>query len=109
MPHAQYPNGEIVREFKYRYHEPKLVEVQKPVRLMEPASYTYDDYRGGYGHGGHGGHGGRGGGGYWRWRRENENRRFMWYVIIIVLLVASFLMLAALAMSSSSSISPTVI
>ena len=59
MPHAQYPNGEIVREFKYRYHEPKLVEVQKPVRLMEPASYTYD--RGGYGHGGHGGHGGRGG------------------------------------------------
>lgn len=107
MPHAQYPNGEIVREFKYRYHEPKLVEVQKPVRLMEPASYTYD--RGGYGHGGHGGHGGRGGGGYWRWRRENENRRFMWYVIIIVLLVASFLMLAALAMSSPSSISPTVI
>lgn len=104
MPHAQYPHGEIVREFKYRYHEPKLVEVQKPLRLMEPASYTYADdepprHR----------HGGRGHYGYWRWRRENENRRFMWYVIIIVLLVASFLMLAALAMSSSSGISqPTV-
>jgi hypothetical protein len=107
MPHAQYPNGEIVREFKYRYHEPKLVEVQKPVRLMEPASYSYGGDTGGAG-GGYGGHGGRVGGGYWRWRRENENRRFMWYVIIIVLLVASFLMLAALAMSSSS-VSPTVI
>jgi len=103
MPHAQYPNGEIVREFKYRYHEPKLVEVQKPLRLMEPASYTYaDDQPRKEGRGGH--HYG-----YWRWRRENENRRFMWYVIIIVLLVASFLMLAALAMSSSSGISqPTI-
>lgn len=106
MPHAQYPDGEIVREFKYRYHEPKLVEVQKQARLMEPASYRYE---GGHHDGGRdGGHDGRHGGGYWRWRRENENRRFMWYVVIIVLLVASFLMLAALAMSQSSTASVMV-
>lgn len=88
----RYPReNEIVREFKYRYHEPRLVEVQKPARIMEPPSYYHrpqwrGPWRGGYG-------------GYWRWRRENENRRFMWYVVIIVLLVASFLMLATLALS----------
>lgn len=95
MSYPHHHDG-MVREFKYRYHEPKLVEVQRPVRLSEPSYYPYRPYHGG----GYGG--GGGGGGYWRWRRERENRRFMWYVIIIVLLVASFLMLAALAMSQSS-------
>ncbi len=94
-----YPNhrhDDYVREFKYRYHEPKLVEVQRPLRLAEPSyhrpMYGAPSYHGSAGSGW----------GYWRWRRERENRRFMWYVIIIVLLVASFLMLAALAMSQSS-------
>jgi len=100
MSYPDHRHDDYVREFKYRYHEPKLVEVQRPLRLSEPSYYQPAPMYGGprpYG-------GGAGGGGlgYWRWRRERENRRFMWYVIIIVLLVASFLMLAALAMSQSA-------
>lgn len=100
MAYPNHRHDDYVREFKYRYHEPKLVEVQRPLRLAEPSYYQPAPMYGGpHRTGGHGG-----GWGYWRWRRERENRRFMWYVIIIVLLVASFLMLAALAMSQSSSV-----
>ncbi len=99
MAYPNHRHDDFVREFKYRYHEPKLVEVQRPLRLAEPSYYQPAPmYGGSRPYGGYG----RGGWGYWRWKRERENRRFMWYVIIIVLLVASFLMLAALAMSQSA-------
>jgi hypothetical protein len=99
MAYPNHRHDDFVREFKYRYHEPKLVEVQRPLRLAEPSYYQPAPMYGGPRHGAAGGGSGMG---YWRWRRERENRRFMWYVIIIVLLVASFLMLAALAMSQGA-------